>query len=60
MNRGIPVVFESLAFHAPWNFCQVKTLETSRIMEFHRIFGMEYSCVVNVWSIYQDNTIGVV
>ena len=38
MNRGIPVVFESLAFHAPWNFCQVKTLETSRIMEFHRIF----------------------
>ena len=37
MNRGIPVVFESLVFHVPWNFGEVKTLETSRIVEFHRI-----------------------
>ena len=37
MNRGIPVEFESLVFHVPWNFGQVKTLETSRIVEFHRI-----------------------
>ena len=37
MNRGIPVVFESLIFHVPWNFGQVKTPETSRIVEFHRI-----------------------
>ena len=36
-NRGIPVVFECLIFHVPWNFGQVKTPETSRIMEFHRI-----------------------
>ena len=37
MNRGIPVVFESLVFHVPWNFGEVKTLETSRIVEFQRI-----------------------
>ena len=37
MNRGIPVVFESLVFHVPWNFGEEKTLETSRIVEFHRI-----------------------
>ena len=40
MNRGIPVVFESLVFHVPWNFGQVKTLETSRIVEFHRILRL--------------------
>ena len=37
MNRGIPVVFESLVFHVPWNFGEEKTLEASRIVEFHRI-----------------------
>ena len=40
MNRGIPVVFESLVFHVPWNFGQVKTLETSRIVEFYRILRL--------------------
>ena len=29
--------FESLVFHVPWNFRQVKTLEISSIMEFHLI-----------------------
>ena len=37
MNRGISVVFESLVSHVPWNFGQVKTPETSRIVEFHPI-----------------------
>lgn len=37
MNRGILLFSESLIFHVPWNLGQVKTPETSRVVEFHCI-----------------------